>query len=104
MIARQMVATTTNVKLLFNGLGPQLASYREAMGKYSQAIYCSTYWDESVPYKDKLFGDAKKLGEYYRSKFTRPIAYHVACAAACIDTFVMAMQAAKSIKPAQGRH
>ena len=99
LIARQMVATNTNVKLLFQGLGPQLASYREALGKYSEAIYCSTYWDESVPYKDKFFGDAKKFGEYYRSKFTRPIAYHVAGAAACIETFVMAMQAAKSVKP-----
>ncbi len=99
LIARQMVATNTNVKLLFQGLGPQLASYREALGKYSEAILCSTYWDENVTYKDKFFGDARKFAEYYRSKFTRPIAYHVAGAAACIETYVMAMQAAKSIKP-----
>lgn len=99
LIARQMVATNTNVKLLFQGLGPQLASYREALGKYSEAIYCSTYWDESVPYKDKFFGDAKTFAQYYRSKFTRPIAYHVAGAAACIETYVLAMQAAKSLKP-----
>ena len=99
LIARQMVATNTNVKLLFQGLGPQLASYREALGKYSESIVCSTYWDESVPYKDKFFGDARKFTEYYRSKFTRPLAYHVAGAAACIETYVMAMQAAKSVKP-----
>ena len=99
LIARQMVATNTNVKLLFQGLGPQLASYREALGKYSDTIFCSTYWDETVPYKDAFFGTAKKFGEYYRSKFTRPIAYHVAGAAACIETYVMAMQAARSIKP-----
>ncbi|SKA20495.1 amino acid/amide ABC transporter substrate-binding protein, HAAT family [Enhydrobacter aerosaccus] len=99
LIARQMVATNTNVKLLFQGLGPQLASFREALGKYSDGLCCSTYWDESVPYKDKFFGDSKKFADYYRSKFTRPIAYHVAGAAACIETYVMAMQAAKSIKP-----
>lgn len=99
LIARQMVATNTNVKLLFQGLGPQLASYREALGKYSEAILCSTYWDENVPYKDKFFGNSKKFAEYYRSKYTRPIAYHVAGAAACIETYVMAMQAAKSTKP-----
>jgi len=98
LIARQMVATNTNVKLLFQGLGPQLASFREALGKYSEGLCCSTYWDESVPFKDKFFGDSKKFAEYYRSKFTRPIAYHVAGAAACIETYVMAMQAAKSIK------
>jgi branched-chain amino acid transport system substrate-binding protein len=28
LVARQMVATGTNVKLLFQGLGPQLASFR----------------------------------------------------------------------------
>jgi branched-chain amino acid transport system substrate-binding protein len=99
LIARQMVATNTNVKLLFQGLGPQLGSYREALGKYAEAILCSTYWDENVKYKDKFFGDSKKFVEYYRSKFTRPIAYHVAGAAACIETYVMAMQAAKSLKP-----
>jgi branched-chain amino acid transport system substrate-binding protein len=94
-----MVATGTNVKLLFQGLGPQLASYREALGKYAESICCSTYWDETVPYQDPFFGSAKKFAEYYRSKFTRPIAYHVAGAAACIETYVMAMQAAKSVKP-----
>jgi branched-chain amino acid transport system substrate-binding protein len=99
LIARQMVATGTNVKLLFQGLGPQLASFREALGKYAEDLCCSTYWDETVPYKDKFFGGAKKFAEYYRSKFTRPIAYHVAGAAACIETYVLAMQAAKSIKP-----
>jgi branched-chain amino acid transport system substrate-binding protein len=99
LIARQMVATNTNVKLLFQGLGPQLASYREALGKYSEAILCSTYWDENVPYKDPFFGSAKKFLEYYKTKFTRPIAYHVSGAAACIEAYVIAMQQAKSIKP-----
>src|SRR6185437_10587488 len=46
LIARQMVATNTNVKLLFQGLGPQLGSYREALGKYAEAILCSNYWNE----------------------------------------------------------
>ena len=99
LIARQMVATNTNVKLLFQGLGPQLGSYREALGKYAEAILCSNYWNEDVPYKDKFFGNSKKFAEYYRTKYTRPIAYHVAGAAACIETYILAMQAAKSLKP-----
>jgi branched-chain amino acid transport system substrate-binding protein len=99
LVARQMVASNTNVKLLFQGLGPQLASFREALGKYSEALFCSTYWDETLPFKDKFFGDSKKFAEYYRSKFTRPIAYHTAGAAACIETYILAMQAAKSTKP-----
>lgn len=99
LIARQMIATGTNVKLLFQGLGPQLASFREALGKYADDLMCSTYWDETVPYKDKFFGDSKQFTQYYRSKFTRPIAYHTAGAAACILTYVLAMQQAKSIEP-----
>jgi branched-chain amino acid transport system substrate-binding protein len=99
LVARQMVATSTNVKLLFQGLGPQLASFREALGKYSEDLLCSTYWDEDVPYKDRFFGDSKKFVAYYKTKFTRPIAYHTAGAAACILTYILAMQAAKSIQP-----
>ena len=38
LVARQMVATNTNVKLLFQGLGPQLASFREALGKHSEYL------------------------------------------------------------------
>jgi branched-chain amino acid transport system substrate-binding protein len=99
LVARQMIASGTNPKLLFQGLGPQLASFREALGKYAETLLCSTYWDESVPYKDKFFGDSKKFAEYYRSKFTRPIAYHTAGAAACILTYLLAMQEAKGVKP-----
>jgi branched-chain amino acid transport system substrate-binding protein len=99
LMARQMIASGTNVKLLFQGLGPQLASFREALGKYAEDIYTSIYWDEHVPYKDPFFGDSQKFAAYYRTKFTRPIAYHTAGAAACILTYVMAMQQAKSVSP-----
>jgi branched-chain amino acid transport system substrate-binding protein len=98
LIARQMISSGTNVKLLFQGLGPQLASYRQALGKYADGITTQSYWTETVPYKDAFFGTAAKFGEYYRSKFTRPIAYHTAGAAACILTYLLAMQQAKSTK------
>jgi branched-chain amino acid transport system substrate-binding protein len=96
LVTRQMISSGTNVKLLFQGLGPQLASFRQALGKYSEDMLCSTYWAENVPYKDKFFGDSKKFAAYYRSKFTRPIAYHTAGAAACIETYILA---AKSTDP-----
>lgn len=99
LVARQMIASGTNVKLLYQSLGPQLESFRQALGKYAEDIYATTYWDENVPFKDKFFGDSKKFVTYYKSKFTRPIAYHTAGGAACILTFILAMQAAKSLKP-----
>jgi branched-chain amino acid transport system substrate-binding protein len=99
LIAKQMIASGTNVKLLFQGLGPQLGSYREALGKYAEGIASNTYWNETLPFKDKFFGTPAKFAEYYRSKFARPLAYHTAGAAACILTYVTAMQEAKSTAP-----
>ncbi|MBL8672230.1 MAG: amino acid ABC transporter substrate-binding protein [Alphaproteobacteria bacterium] len=98
LISRQMVATNTNVPLLYQTLGPQLATYRETLGKFATGICVQIYWDERAPYKDKFFGTAQKFAEYYRKHVQRPIAYHTAGGAACIVTYVQAMQAAKSIK------
>ncbi len=98
LLTRQMVATDTNVKMVFQGLGPQLASFREAMGPYANGLTTMIYWDERVPFKDKFFGSAETFGKHYRSKFTRPLAYHTAGAAACVLTYVLAMQAANSMR------
>lgn len=103
LIARQMIATGTNVGLLFQGLGPQLASYREALGKHANGIFYSTYWDPRTTWKDPFFDSPAKFAAYYAKNFTRPIAYHVAAGAACIITYVKAMQAARSVDPVKVR-
>lgn len=102
LLTRQMVATNTNVKMVFEGLGPQLASFRESMGKYATGLTVMMYWDERVPYKDAVFGDAKTFADYYRSKFTRPLAYHSAGAAACLLVYLHAMQEARSVTDVGG--
>jgi branched-chain amino acid transport system substrate-binding protein len=99
LISRQMIASGTNVPLLYQTLGPQLASYRETLGKYANGICVQIYWDERAPYKDKFFGSAQKFADYYRANNQRPLAYHVAGGAACIVIYVQAMQAAKSTRP-----
>ncbi len=99
LLAKQMVATGTNVKLIYQVLGPQLGSYRAALGKYADGISFQQYWDPHVRFTDKFFGSAKNFAEYYGKHVTRPIAYHCAAAAACIIIFVEAMQAAKSVDP-----
>jgi branched-chain amino acid transport system substrate-binding protein len=91
------------VNFLFLGFGPQLGSFRQTLGKYANGIFTQQYWDERAPLKDKFFGTAKAFAEYYRKNFTRPIAYHVSAGAACITTFVEAMQQAGSIDPAKVR-
>ncbi len=103
LIAKQMIATGTNVNLLFQGLGPQLGSFRETLGKAANGIYFQTYWDERAPLKDRFFGTPKDFAAYYRKHNTRPIAYHVSAGAACIVTYIEAMMAAKSIDPVKVR-
>ncbi len=103
LIARQMIASGTNVNLLYQALGPQLASYREALGKYANGIAGATYWEPGVDFKDKIFGDTKTFEEYYRRNFDRPLAYHTAGGAACIVTYVTAMQNAGGLDPAKVR-
>ncbi|MCC6718248.1 MAG: amino acid ABC transporter substrate-binding protein [Acetobacteraceae bacterium] len=103
LVARQMIATGTNVGLLFQGLGPQLTSYREALGRYANGIFYPTYWDRRSTWKDPFFGSPTKFAEYYAKNFTRPLAYHCAAGAACIITYVKAMQAARSIDPVKVR-
>ena len=79
LIARQMIASGTNVKLLFQGLGPQLASYREALGKYSESpAVLDLLGRDAFPTRTSSSAIRRKFAEYYEDKFTRPIAYHVA--------------------------
>ena len=58
LISRQMAASNTNVPLLYQTLGPQLATYRETLGKFASAIAVQMYWDPRSPYKDPYFGTA----------------------------------------------
>jgi branched-chain amino acid transport system substrate-binding protein len=94
LITRQMAASGTDASLLYQTLGPQLASYRETLGKFAEAVIVPQYWDEHVKYEGEYFGGAQQFAEYYRANFDRPIAYHVAGGAACIVCYVKAMQTA----------
>jgi branched-chain amino acid transport system substrate-binding protein len=96
LLTRQMIATDTNVKLMFDNIGPELASFRESLGRYANGLAVSVAWDERVTYKDKFFGSAKTFADYYRSTQTRPLSHHTAAAAACVITYLLAMQEARS--------
>jgi branched-chain amino acid transport system substrate-binding protein len=102
-IAQQMVATSTNVSLLYQILGPQLDVYRKTLGKAADGVCVQQYWDERIPLKDKFFGTSQRFIEYYAKNTTRPATYHTVGAAACILTYVNAMQQAKGLAPAAVR-
>lgn len=103
LISRQMATSGTNVPLLYQTLGPQLATYRETLGKYANGITVQIYWDERAPYKDPFFETTQKFVEFYKKNNQRPIAYHTAGGAACIVTYLRAMQNAKSVKSGEVR-
>ncbi len=92
LIARQMAQSRTDVKMLFTSLGPQAASFREALGKYASGISCISTWSPSFPYTDPIFGSTAKFAEYYRANNTLPLIYHQGTAAACIVAYANALQ------------
>lgn len=103
LIARQMISSNTNTKLLYQSLGPQTAAYREALGRYANGVVTQTYWDENAAYQCPYFGNAKGFADYYRRHFQRPMTYHMASAAACIVSYAQAMKNANSTDPARVR-
>lgn len=103
LIARQMISSNTNVRLLYQALGPQTVAYREALGRYANGQVTPVYWDESANYKCPYFGSAKGFADYYRASSQRPLTYHMASGAACIVTYAQAMKTANSIDPGKVR-
>lgn len=103
VIARQMAATNTNVPLLYQFLGPQLPMYRDSLGAKANGILAQFYWDERVNSPDPVFGKSQTFTEYYKKNNTRPLSYHTAAAAACITSYVNAMQTTKSADPKKVR-
>lgn len=99
VIARQMLATNTNVALLYQFLGPQLPMYRESLGMKANGVLAQFYWDERVNGSDPVFGNAKTFVEYYQKNNTRPLSYHTAGAASCISCYAHAIQTTRSTDP-----
>lgn len=104
VIVRQMIATDTNVPLLYQFLGPQLPMYRESLGAKATGVIMQLPWDARLDFKDPIFGSTKAYIEYYNKTNTRPLSYHTVGASACITTYVEAMRAAGGLDPAKVRN
>ena len=92
LIARQMAQAKIDVKMLFTSLGPQTASFRDALGKYADGITCISTWSPTFPYKDPIFGSTARFADYYKANNTVPLIYHQGTAAACIVAYCWALQ------------
>lgn len=98
LIARQMVSTNTNVKMLYQTLGPQTAAYREALGNYANGVVTQAYWSERAPFQCEYFGSAGQFAEYYAANFDRPLTYHMASGAVCIVSYLQAAKNAGTLE------
>ena len=94
LITQQLVATDTNVKLLFEALGPEVASFRATLGKDAEGLTFLQYWDPRMKYTDPVFGTSTAYYDYYKSTTNRPSAYQTVAAAACIVSYCQAFQKA----------
>lgn len=97
LITRQMVATNTNVPMLYQTLGPQTAGYRDALGNYANGVVTQAYWSERAAFECEYFGSAAKFAEYYGANFDREITYHMASGAVCILAYIQAAKNAGSL-------
>jgi branched-chain amino acid transport system substrate-binding protein len=99
LLARQMAATKTNVAVLYLEHGPQVPGFREALGPAAIGIAFPQYWSPRATFTDPVFGYTARFVDYALKKNPRPIGDHCAVGAACVVTFVAAMQASGGIEP-----
>lgn len=103
LLAQQLVATGTNVKLLFLVLGPENPAFRTNLGKYAEGITFIQYWEPTYKFSDPFFGTTENYYKYYNSAADRKESYQTAAASVCITSYVKAMQDAKSVDPEKVR-
>lgn len=103
LITQQLIATGTNVKLLFLVLGPETPSFRANLGKYAEGIVFIQYWEPSYKFSDPYFKSTENYYEYYKSVTDRKELYQTVAASVCITSYIKAMQDAKSVDPKKVR-
>lgn len=97
---RQMKSLDVSPKLLYSfTVGVPTADLRKALGRDADYAFGMTSWLPSPKFKDDWFGDAEQFARLYREKYGYDPDYHAAAAAAAVETFVKAIEAARSLDP-----
>jgi branched-chain amino acid transport system substrate-binding protein len=77
--------------------GVTSANFRTTLGKDADHVFSMTPWLPSERLKDRWFGDAMQFVSAYEKKFRYPPDYHAAAAAAAVEAYAMALEAAGSL-------
>jgi len=84
-------------------VGVPTAGFRATLGKAANYAFGMTPWLPSARLKDRWFGDASQFASAYEQKFRYAPDYHAAAAAAAVQTYVMAIDAAGTLDPKKVR-
>jgi len=97
---RQARARGINPKLFASfTVGVPGANFRSALGKDANYAFGMTPWLPSERLKDRWFGDAGQFADAYEKRFRYAPDYHAAAAAAAVETYAMAIEAAGTAEP-----
>ncbi len=101
---RQMKSLGVNPKMMVSlTVGVPTADFRKALGSDADYAFGMTPWLPSSAQKDDWFGDGQQFAKDYQQKYGYAPDYHAASAVADVETFVKAIQSARSVDPAKVR-
>jgi branched-chain amino acid transport system substrate-binding protein len=100
---RQSKSLNFNPKFYSFTVGVSTADFRKALGKDGEYAFGMTSWLPSPTAKDGYFGSAAEFNTAYIKKFGYQPDYHAASAAADVEAFAKAIEAANSLDPKKVR-
>jgi branched-chain amino acid transport system substrate-binding protein len=98
-------AKTLNVSPKFYSftVGVPTADFRSALGNDADYAFGMTSWLPSPSFKDDYFGNAEQFASEYKKRYGYDTDYHAASAAADVEAFVKAIEAAGTLDPEKVR-
>lgn len=84
-------------------VGVPSADFRRALGKDAEHAFGMTPWLPEQKLKDRWFGDSAAFAQAYKARFGYDPDYHAASAAADVEAYVHAIEAAGSLDPKKVR-
>ena len=101
---RQAKSLGVNPKVLYSfTVGVPTADFRKALGKDAEYAFGMTPWLPEKELKDDYFGDAEQFAKAYQEQFKYQPDYHAASAAADVETFAKALEAAGTLDKDKAR-
>ena len=101
---RQAKSLDVNPNMLFSfTVGVPTADFRKALGADAEFAFGMSSWLPNASLKDDWFGDAAQFAKLFKERFGYEPDYHAASGVADVETFVKAIEAAKSLDPRKVR-